>query len=568
MKNEELNKSKKSTVINAILAFILVVSSCVQSSQSVRNQGLIGAIYEEPDLTRIGFVSFLDTLDQVWDDEDESQWSAKWEGDLTAPVSGSITFMVKTNRHLILKINGNIIAEASGENSQGEGSINMNKGEKYPVELIYMHKGKGLSFQEIKWKWGKQEPSSIPTTFFTHSDEKAAFYNWRPEPDPKDIDMTQFIQVSAKNVTVYKEAGHFGGWPANNGIWIWGNEIAVGFERGFYLKNETGNHSIDFSKPQKNVIARSKDGGETWTWTDPENYVGDISLKEYKYNLDIKRSTADSINSKKDSSKKITYAEGINFAHPDFTMRISGNLFFVSYDRGNNWSGTYLLPGFGRELTSRTDYIVNGESDCHFFISVKDTNVKANFQDRSLCIRTSDGGKTFTQLGWMTGEPIDVRSVMSSTVRISENHLVSTMRRKVEQTFPDRPMATRNWIDAYESKDNGETWQFLSYVAETDLGDRNGNPPSMIRLNDGRLCITYGYRSILRGIRARISSNNGQTWSKEILLRGDGMTWDLGYTRSVQRPDGKIVTIYYYNTEENPEQHIVATIWDPGNIGK
>jgi len=54
----------------------------------------------------------------------------------------------------------------------------------------------------------------------------------------------------------------------------------------------------------------------------------------------------------------------------------------------------------------------------------------------------------------------------------------------------------------------------------------------------------------------------------EILLRGDGGTWDLGYTRSVQRPDGKIVTIYYYNTVENPEQHIVATIWDPANIGK
>jgi hypothetical protein len=44
------------------------------------------------------------------------------------------------------------------------------------------------------------------------------------------------------------------------------------------------------------------------------------------------------------------------------------------------------------------------------------------------------------------------------------------------------------------------------------------------------------------------------------------MKWDLGYTRSVQRLDGKIVTMYYFNTRENPEEFIGATIWDP-NIG-
>lgn len=568
MKNRKSFKIKKSHAILWILTLSVIVFSCVSSSKPKEKQGLIGANYEEADLSRIGFVSYLDTLDKVWDDGDESQWSARWEGDITAPVTGSVSFIIKTNRHLILKINGNNIAEASGENSKNEGSIQMIKGKKYPVELIYMHQGKGFSFQEIKWKWGKQEPASVPRKFFTHSNEKAEFYNWRPEPDPNDIDMTQFIQATEKNVIVYKEAGHFGGWPANNGIWIWGNEILVGFERGFYKKNENGEHSIDFSKPQKNVIARSKDGGETWTWTDPENYVGDFGPGEYKYNLALNRGLEGSDTSGNNGNKHVSYASEINFAHPDFAMRVSGNLFFISYNRGNTWNGPYLLPDFGRELTSRTDYIINGEKDCHFFVSVKDTNVKANFQDRSLCIRTTDGGKTFTQIGWMTGEPLDVRSVMSSTVRISENHLVSVMRRKVEETFTDRPMATRNWIDAYESKDKGETWEFLSFVAETDLGNRNGNPPSMIRLKDGRLCVTYGYRSVLRGIRARISSDNGKSWSKEIILRGDGMTWDLGYTRTVQRPDGKIVTIYYYNTEENPEQHIAATIWDPGSIGK
>ncbi len=40
-------------------------------------------------------------------------------------------------------------------------------------------------------------------------------------------------------VVVYKEAGRFAGWPANHGIWSWGNEIVVGFKLGHYKENPT-----------------------------------------------------------------------------------------------------------------------------------------------------------------------------------------------------------------------------------------------------------------------------------------------------------------------------------------
>ena len=53
---------------------------------------------------------------------------------------------------------------------------------------------------------------------------------------------------------------------------------------------------------------------------------------------------------------------------------------------------------------------------------------------------------------------------------------------------------------------------------------------------------------------------------QDIHLRDDGRTWDLGYTRTVQRLDDKLVTIYYYTTEKNEEQHIAATIWDPDKV--
>jgi hypothetical protein len=65
------------------------------------------------------------------------------------------------------------------------------------------------------------------------------------------------------------------------------------------------------------------------------------------------------------------------------------------------------------------------------------------------------------------------------------------------------------------------------------------------------------------GLIARISSDNGRNWSDEIVLRKDGGSWDLGYPRSVQRKDGKVVSVYYYNTKEHPERFIGATLWTP-----
>jgi hypothetical protein len=58
------------------------------------------------------------------------------------------------------------------------------------------------------------------------------------------------------------------------------------------------------------------------------------------------------------------------------------------------------------------------------------------------------------------------------------------------------------------------------------------------------------------------------SWSgqKKMLVPYDGGTWDLGHPRMVQRPDGKVVTICYSNSEEVPAQDIAATIWDADRI--
>ena len=54
-------------------------------------------------------------------------------------------------------------------------------------------------------------------------------------------------------------------------------------------------------------------------------------------------------------------------------------------------------------------------------------------------------------------------------------------------------------------------------------------------------------------------------WIDAFVSRDDGASWDLGYTRSVRRPDGKIVIVYYFAAHKDKERTIETTIWDPGS---
>lgn len=106
------------------------------------------------------------------------------------------------------------------------------------------------------------------------------------------------------------------------------------------------------------------------------------------------------------------------------------------------------------------------------------------------------------------------------------------------------------------STDGGKTWT-------SQPSGIVGHPPSgMVKLSDGRLVLTYGYRHPPYGIRAVISNDEGLTWdtAHPITLRNDGAGYDLGYPNSVQLADGTIFTIYYF-TDDEQVTHIAGTRW-------
>ena len=95
-----------------------------------------------------------------------------------------------------------------------------------------------------------------------------------------------------------------------------------------------------------------------------------------------------------------------------------------------------------------------------------------------------------------------------------------------------------------ESKDGGKTWSEPHSIGVWGL------PSHLLRLRDGRLVMTYGHRRKPYGNQARISSDNGQTWSEAMILSGDGIGGDLGYPSTVELADGTLLSVWYETMKE------------------
>ncbi|MCA9433086.1 MAG: exo-alpha-sialidase [Candidatus Omnitrophica bacterium] len=306
----------------------------------------------------------------------------------------------------------------------------------------------------------------------------------------------------------------------------------VGFTLGYYKKDPDGGHAIDRDKTSTLRQARSLDGGETWT----------IEVPSY-------------LNEEEEEADPSELEESIDFSNPNLAIKFRSNLFYYSTDRCKNWNGPFQLPDFGREkLLCRTDYLIEGKDRLTAFIAASKEGT--DDEGQPLCIRTTDGGKTWENVGWICESPPKDYgyAIMPSTVKLKSGAYLSMIRRGGK--FDG---VKKWWIEPYLSPNEGESW----YRLEEPTIDNGGNPASMIRLADGRIALTYGWRHAPYGIRARISEDEGQSWSDEVILRCDGANWDLGYPRTVQREDGKCVTVYYYHHPDQPERFIGATIWEP-----
>jgi len=350
-------------------------------------------------------------------------------------------------------------------------------------------------------------------------------------------------------VTVAAEPGRFLAWPANGGLWRWsdGREILVGFLEGPWLDKADG-HKV--GSPQEQRLARSLDGGLSWSVETPEPFVGREGPLQ-----DLPRP--------------------IRLASPDLALRVVADgrnrpderlgRFFVSMDRGHSWQGPFRFNGLERApqlrglvLSSRTSVRITGPDSAQLLLSARDPRLGrlSNRLDKTFVAETRDGGRSWRFVSWVVPWSDPYRAVMPSLVELGGGRLVVALRRRDPRAEPERP----SWIDAYGSDDDGRSWRLLSRVAET--GVHNGNPPALARLPDGRLACVYADRS-QQAMLLRLSGDQGRSWEPPLLIRANPFHQDMGYPQLTVNQRGELVAIYYLATAERPHSHLEAAILRP-----
>jgi hypothetical protein len=144
----------------------------------------------------------------------------------------------------------------------------------------------------------------------------------------------------------------------------------------------------------------------------------------------------------------------------------------------------------------------------------------------SILVRSTDGGNT-----WGEAKTIARGYNETCPILLPKGGLMVAMR-SVDGAF----LAT-----AF-SPDLGRSWS-----APKPITHNNEHPADLLRLRNGEILLTFGQRNKPYGVQAMVSRDNGATWDEDhrFLLAWDGDHGDVGYPVTVERKDGKLVTIYY-----------------------
>lgn len=234
-----------------------------------------------------------------------------------------------------------------------------------------------------------------------------------------------------------------------------------------------------------------------------------------------------------------------------------GAYMITSTDNGHTWSApnyidTKGMP-FSGGLEGPTDAPIE-MPDGSILMGVIGYKLNGDAKNNGcVLLRSEDKGRTWKYLSAIASDPGGKMGGFAEPglVRTKSGRLVAGLR---------TPGAD-NAIFMTTSDDGGKTW---APPRKTEL---HGHPVDLVQLADGRLMATYGIRppqhAMPGGIRACFSSDDGETWNprSEVQLRNDFLSWDVGYPESMEMPDGRVLTVYYYNLFSR--YFIGGTFWKP-----
>ncbi|HUW19864.1 MAG TPA: PA14 domain-containing protein [Sedimentisphaerales bacterium] len=160
----------------------------VQANQDLR-PGLAGTYFNSRDFSDADKrVDILPSLDQDWAKSRGSDWAAKWRGFIEGPTTGKVNFFVDVRDSFQLNIDGQVAIDGLDESGAREGEFIMEKGRKYPVEILYISLH-GQARMRLYWQWAGQPKVVVPLTAISYDasklpkDAKLFNYDTRPSED-------------------------------------------------------------------------------------------------------------------------------------------------------------------------------------------------------------------------------------------------------------------------------------------------------------------------------------------------------------------------------------------------
>lgn len=245
---------------------------------------------------------------------------------------------------------------------------------------------------------------------------------------------------------------------------------------------------------------------------------------------------------------------------PENTLLVGGHKLFVqrSTDRGTTWQRREsVVPGVKIASGNRPPtYLADGTILYHVYTE------DLRGDSYSYVWRSTDHGATW-QLNPMGTHAFSLMTNETGMVEVSPGRVLAHSRSEAEDH--DQRYLMERWSD-----DGGVTW---TDPLRTDVW---GYPAHLLKLDDGRILCSYGYRKAPSGVRAVLSDDSGQTWDLQNMhvlrddggiasnLRSDQSKWhgDVGYPVSIELDDGSILTVYYI-TQTDGVTHTAGTRWVP-----
>jgi Neuraminidase (sialidase) len=206
------------------------------------------------------------------------------------------------------------------------------------------------------------------------------------------------------------------------------------------------------------------------------------------------------------------------------------NWMLRSADGGMTWSATFRVPlnsPHGPTPLSDGRIVYVGKQ------------LWTSEQKVGVC-ESKDDGKTWTWLSDIPARPGD------RVAEYHELHAIQAADGTIVAHIRNHNPANKGETLQCESKDGGKSWTIPHPIGVWGL------PSHLLRMRDGRLLMSYGYRRPPFGNQTRLSADHGKTWSEPMTLSADAPGVDVGYPSTVELQDGKFVTVWYESMKDTP----------------